>query len=61
MADGSIHTKTVKTQRFADGHEESNESVDVVNPLERQDPAAAAAGTDQESTENSGNGWFWKD
>ena len=64
MVDGSIHTKTIKTQRFADGHEESNESVDVVNPLERQDPAAAAAaaaGTDQESGKSSGNGWFWKD
>ena len=60
MADGSIHTKTVKTQHFADGHEESNESVDVVNPLERQDPAAAAA-ADHESSKSSGNGWFWKD
>lgn len=61
MADGSIHTKTVKTQRFADGHEESNESVDVVNPLERQDPAAAAAVSGQESEKSSGSGWFWKD
>lgn len=61
MADGSIHTKTVKTQRFADGHEESNESVDVMNPLERQDPAAAAAVSDQESGKSSGSGWFWKD
>ena len=61
MADGSIHTKTVKTQRFADGHEESNESVDVVNPLERQDPAAAAAISGQESGKSSGSGWFWKD
>lgn len=54
MADGSIHTKTVKTQRFSDGHEETNESVDVVNSPEQRSTA------DQSGEESSNKGWFWR-
>lgn len=64
MADGSIHTKTVKTQHFADGREESNESIDVVNAPEQrvQDVSASETGTGQDSNEqgsDSKGGWFW--
>ncbi|KAL4870273.1 hypothetical protein BDV12DRAFT_166494 [Aspergillus spectabilis] len=58
LPDGSIQTKTVKTKRFADGREETNESIETVNPPQR----------DQNSTDQQGstpdqkpNGWFWKD
>lgn len=67
MADGSIHTKTVKTQRFADGREESNESVDVVSAPEQrvQDVSASGTGTGQDKADpneqgsGSKGGWFW--
>lgn len=54
MADGSIHTKTVKTQRFSDGHEETNESVDVVNPTEQRSTV------DQGGEQSATKGWFWR-
>lgn len=54
MVDGSIHTKTVKTQRFSDGHEETNESVDVVNSPEQRSTS------DQSGEENANKGWFWR-
>lgn len=54
MAGGSIHTKTVKTQRFSDGHEETNESVDVVNPPEQRSIA------NQGGEQTSNGGWFWR-
>lgn len=46
LADGSVHTKTVTTKRFADGREESNESVE----------------TSRDSSDSSASnwGWFWK-
>lgn len=59
LSDGSIQTKTVKTKRFADGREETTESVEVVNsPHSSQDSPAG-----QESLENNQkrNGWFWRD
>lgn len=54
MADGSIHTKTVKTQRFSDGHEETNESIDVANSPEQRSTA------DQGGEQSSNEGWFWR-
>ncbi|EYE98515.1 uncharacterized protein EURHEDRAFT_214003 [Aspergillus ruber CBS 135680] len=54
MADGSIHTKTVRTQRFSDGHEETNESVDVANSPEQRFTV------DQGGENSSNEGWFWR-
>ncbi|KAB8200509.1 hypothetical protein BDV34DRAFT_12836 [Aspergillus parasiticus] len=57
LPDGSIQTKTVKTQRFADGREESNESIEVVNPLQvnREPTNPEGAPSDEKPS-----GWFWK-
>ncbi|KAL5338092.1 hypothetical protein BJX70DRAFT_216908 [Aspergillus crustosus] len=57
LPDGSIQTKTVKTKRFADGREETNESVETFNPPQR------GHSTDQQgpTSERNANGWFWKD
>ncbi|KAB8258731.1 hypothetical protein BDV32DRAFT_125453 [Aspergillus pseudonomiae] len=57
LPDGSIQTKTVKTQRFADGREESNESVEVVNPsqVSREPTSPEGARSDEKPS-----GWFWK-
>ncbi|EAW14772.1 uncharacterized protein ACLA_001830 [Aspergillus clavatus NRRL 1] len=60
LSDGSIQTKTVKTKRFADGREETNESVEVVNSPQNSHDFSAG----QESLENNHpkrNGWFWRD
>ncbi|KAL4804885.1 hypothetical protein BDV18DRAFT_141477 [Aspergillus unguis] len=54
LPDGSIQTKTVKTMRFADGREETNESTEVVSPPRHNQIS------DQQSSEKK-NGWFWKD
>ncbi|KAL3478394.1 hypothetical protein BJX99DRAFT_224421 [Aspergillus californicus] len=57
LPDGSIQTKIVKTKRFADGHEETNESTELLNPHQPQYPS-----NEQGSTPNQKqNGWFWKD
>ncbi|KAE8380811.1 hypothetical protein BDV26DRAFT_119626 [Aspergillus bertholletiae] len=58
LPDGSIQTKTVRTQRFADGQEESDESVEVVNPpqVNREPNSPERAPSDEKP-----NGWFWKD
>ncbi|KAE8161802.1 hypothetical protein BDV40DRAFT_176003 [Aspergillus tamarii] len=57
LPDGSIQSKTVKTQRFADGREESNESVEVINPPQasRQSTSPEGAPSDEKPS-----GWFWK-
>lgn len=55
LADGSVHTKKVRTQRFADGREESNESVETTNPPQ-QDPSVQDPSGNNDS---SGSGWFW--
>jgi hypothetical protein len=59
LSDGSIQTKTVKTKRFADGREETNESVEVMNPPPKSQGSVAG----QESLENQHKktGWFWRD
>ncbi|KAJ5795209.1 hypothetical protein N7457_001808 [Penicillium paradoxum] len=51
LADGSVQTKVVNTKRFADGREESDESVEVSHPREGSKP----------NSDGSKNGWFWKD
>ncbi|OJJ07994.1 hypothetical protein ASPVEDRAFT_89228 [Aspergillus versicolor CBS 583.65] len=52
LPDGSIQTKTVKTKRFADGREETNESTEVVNPPQHDQGSSSG---------EKKNGWFWKD
>ncbi|KAF9887292.1 hypothetical protein FE257_010287 [Aspergillus nanangensis] len=57
LSDGSVRTKIIKTQRFSDGREERNETVEVVNPTQSNtDP-----GRKEETGSDSNNGWFWKD
>ncbi|KAJ5099646.1 hypothetical protein N7532_006647 [Penicillium argentinense] len=51
LADGSVETKTVKTKRFTDGREETDESVEVTHPRSN----------DGGSGDKSKGGWFWKD
>jgi hypothetical protein len=58
LPDGSIQTKTVKTKRFADGREETNESVEVMNPPQKSQDSVAG----QEALEDQKKrGWFWRD
>lgn len=58
LSDGSVQTKIITTKRFADGREENNESVEVVNPPQHNRVSSA----DQEETSSNQNkdGWFWK-
>ncbi|KAL4894516.1 hypothetical protein BDV59DRAFT_175625 [Aspergillus ambiguus] len=58
LEDGSVQTKTIKTKRFSDGREESNESVEVVNP--RQNKSASGEQDGSVSNPNK-SGWFWKE
>ncbi|KAJ5365850.1 hypothetical protein N7517_008736 [Penicillium concentricum] len=51
LPDGSVESKIVNTRRFADGREESDESVEVSHPQEGYKPGS----------DTSKNGWFWKD
>lgn len=57
LTDGSISTKTVKTKRFADGREESDESVEVTPPPVSK--KITEQGGDSENDKNSHGGWFW--
>ncbi|KAJ5665230.1 uncharacterized protein N7477_007678 [Penicillium maclennaniae] len=53
LADGSVQTTIVKTKRYADGREETDESVETTQPL---------SGEGQSAEDNkSKGGWFWKD
>lgn len=52
LPDGSIQTKTLKTKRFADGREETNESTEVVSPPQHDQSSSPG---------DKKNGWFWKD
>ncbi|KAJ5517831.1 hypothetical protein PEX1_020970 [Penicillium expansum] len=51
LPDGSVESKIVNTRRFADGREESNESVEVSHPQE----------SSKLESDSSKNGWFWRD
>ncbi|KAL4886262.1 hypothetical protein BJY04DRAFT_178766 [Aspergillus karnatakaensis] len=57
LPDGSIQTKTVKTKRFADGREETNESTETVNPPQRDQNSPNQGSTPDQKA----NGWFWRD
>lgn len=54
LADGSVETKIVKTKRFSDGREETDESVEVSHPPSHNE---GLSGSSKQSTK----GWFWKD
>ncbi|KAJ5416655.1 uncharacterized protein N7487_000205 [Penicillium crustosum] len=53
LPDGSVESKIVNTRRFADGREESDESVEVSRPQEGLDS--------RPTSDKPKNGWFWKD
>ncbi|KAF4763524.1 hypothetical protein N7455_003853 [Penicillium solitum] len=53
LPDGSVESKIVNTRRFADGREESDESVEVSRPQEGLDS--------RPESDKPKNGWFWKD
>ena len=60
--DGSTHTKTIKTNIFADGHEETEETSSTVPAANKQ--VQSPTGQDQGQEENanekgSSKGWFW--
>lgn len=57
LADGSISTKTVKTKRFADGREESDETVEVTPPPMNEKNAEQTQ--DSDNGKDSHGGWFW--
>lgn len=63
LADGSISIKTVKTKRFADGREESDESVEVTPPpsADANSLQSRRASDDDKQDKGSqgGGGWFW--
>jgi hypothetical protein len=53
LTDGSVQTTIVKTKRYADGREETDESVETTHPR---------SGDGQSADDNkSKSGWFWKD
>lgn len=54
LSDGSVQTKTTKTKRYADGREETNESVEVVHPSQQHSDGDPSSGS-------SKKGWFWTD
>lgn len=58
LSDGTVETKIVKTKRFADGREETNESVEVTNPAQRSENADKNETTNKDGRKG---GWFWKD
>jgi hypothetical protein len=62
LADGSISTKTVKTKRFADGREESDESVEVTPPPSAEvnsNQSRPSEHDKQDKDSGRGGGWFW--
>ncbi|EED17961.1 conserved hypothetical protein [Talaromyces stipitatus ATCC 10500] len=57
LPDGSILTKTIKTKRFADGREESDESTEVIPPPTSEKNSEAVRDVDNDK--DSQGGWFW--
>ena len=65
--DGSVETRRVLKQRFADGHEETNEEVEVTPAQGRAEKAIAPRREGpvmrelrkQGPEKKSGGGWFW--
>lgn len=59
LADGSVRKKIIKTKRFSDGREVSNESVKTTSRRENSldsPPAEDSSGKD----DSSRGGWFWR-
>ena len=71
LQDGTIHTKVMLKKRFADGREESTETMHTQNPvpeLQYQPPAKETNGSRSKeepselvsrAKENKNKGWFW--
>jgi hypothetical protein len=62
LPDGSVKTRTVKTKRFADGSEESDESVEVVPPPAQRNSVKQPRSEDNTRDDDKGasnGGWFW--
>ncbi|KAL1991881.1 hypothetical protein VTN49DRAFT_5189 [Thermomyces lanuginosus] len=67
LPDGSIRTKTIKTKRFSDGREESDESEEVHHPQPLLPPTQNESNTQSSPPEaqnepngkSSKGGWFW--
>jgi len=68
MPDGSVHTKVVLKKKFADGREESSETVHTTQGFAQQSSEASASPTRGENDskdairkdkENKHKGWFW--
>lgn len=57
--DGSIWRKTITTKRFADGREETDESVEVHHPPPEK--IQLGGSNEQEPNEKPKGGWFWKE
>lgn len=64
LSDGSIWRKTITTKRFADGREETDESVEVHRPspdtIHPGDPNEKNS-SDNHVSEKPKGGWFWKE
>lgn len=65
LSDGSVETRTVKTKRFADGREETNETVERTNPRQEHALPGPAQNNETEASSDdnkkeSKGGWFWK-
>lgn len=61
LPDGSVQTKIVKTKRFSDGREESDESVEVVNPPAKQTQRVSDSNNASDGNQDKSNGgWFWR-
>ncbi|MCJ1367434.1 hypothetical protein MMC16_006567 [Acarospora aff. strigata] len=70
LPDGSVHTKVVLKKRFADGREESSETVHTTHGAAQQlpQPSASPRGRNIDSKTTGGDeqgnkkkGWFWSD
>ncbi|MCJ1257658.1 hypothetical protein MMC24_005484 [Lignoscripta atroalba] len=65
LPDGTVHTKVLLKKRFADGREESSETVHTTQGTPRRVASTALADKlttnqpDQPNQENNKKGWFW--
>ena len=61
LADGSVRTKIITTERFADGREETKQSEELTNPPRvTESPPSPTVHNATEKKESSKGGWFWK-
>ena len=59
LADGTVTTKVVLKQRFADGREEEEEKVHTYQDTARQQKLAQAEDGSDGKGKKSAGGWFW--